>query len=63
MPDGGTVLMIVAVFGASLLQAATGIFPEATFLTAIRHALREKAALIPINEQAFGRGVEAARAL
>jgi 2-oxoisovalerate ferredoxin oxidoreductase beta subunit len=43
------------------LQEATGIFPKATFITAIRQALREKAQWIALNETAFARGAEAAR--
>jgi Pyruvate/2-oxoacid:ferredoxin oxidoreductase gamma subunit len=57
---GKPVVKNVVALGA--LQAATGIFPPETFLTAIRQALRDKAALIPLNEQAFARGMEAARA-
>jgi len=44
------------------LQAATNIFPKETFLAAIKEALKEKAKLIPLNEQAFEAGVQAARA-
>jgi Pyruvate/2-oxoacid:ferredoxin oxidoreductase gamma subunit len=57
---GKPVVKNVVALGA--LQAATGIFPPETFLTAIRQALRDKAALVPLNEQAFARGMEAARA-
>ncbi|HZF13277.1 MAG TPA: 2-oxoacid:acceptor oxidoreductase family protein [Thermoanaerobaculia bacterium] len=35
------------------LQAATELFPAETFLTAIRLALKEKCAMIPLNEEAF----------
>lgn len=35
------------------LCAATGLFPVDTFLTAIRSALKDKCALIPLNEEAF----------
>ena len=45
------------------LQAATSIFPEETFLTAIRQALKSKCAMIPLNEDAFARGGEAVRNL
>jgi 2-oxoisovalerate ferredoxin oxidoreductase beta subunit len=42
------------------LQGATGLFPEQTFLTAIRQALHAKSgALRELNEEAFTRGVEA----
>ena len=38
------------------LQAATGIFPADSFLTAIRRALKDKSAMIPLNEAAFEGG-------
>jgi 2-oxoisovalerate ferredoxin oxidoreductase beta subunit len=41
------------------LCAATRIFPKETFLSVIRTALKEKAALIPANEEAFARGAKA----
>lgn len=56
---GRVVVKNVVALGA--LQAATGIFPEATFLTAIRQALASKCAMIPLNEQAFAWGVKAAK--
>jgi len=40
------------------LQEATQIFPKETFLTAIRQALKEKCAMIPLNEQAFAWGAK-----
>jgi 2-oxoisovalerate ferredoxin oxidoreductase beta subunit len=43
------------------LQAATEIFPEETFLAAIRQALKSKCAMIPLNEDAFSRGRQAVR--
>ena len=43
------------------LAAATDIFPNATFITAIKQALKDKSALIPLNERAFGAGYEAAK--
>jgi Pyruvate/2-oxoacid:ferredoxin oxidoreductase gamma subunit len=43
------------------LQAATQLLPPETFLAAIGQALRDKPALLPVNQQAFARGVEAAR--
>ena len=45
------------------LAEATRLFPQDTFLTAIRQALGGKPALIGINEQAFSAGREAARSL
>jgi 2-oxoisovalerate ferredoxin oxidoreductase beta subunit len=47
----------IAALGA--LCAATGIFPEETFLAVVRRALRSKTALIAANEQAFARGAKA----
>jgi 2-oxoisovalerate ferredoxin oxidoreductase beta subunit len=57
---GKPVIKNVVALGA--LQEATGLFPKDTFLTAIRQALREKAAMLPVNEEAFARGAQAARA-
>ena len=43
------------------LQAVTEIFPEETFLGAIRQALASKCAMIPMNEEAFQWGQKAVR--
>jgi 2-oxoisovalerate ferredoxin oxidoreductase beta subunit len=43
------------------LAAATTLFTEDAFLTAIRQALRRKPALLAVNEAAFARGAGAAR--
>ncbi len=51
--------MVKNVVALGALQAATGLFPQATFLVAIRQALAAKAALIPLNEEAFACGVRA----
>jgi len=51
---GKVVVKNVVALGA--LQAATDLFPRDTFLTAIRQALREKCAMIPLNEEAFNWG-------
>jgi Pyruvate/2-oxoacid:ferredoxin oxidoreductase gamma subunit len=56
---GKVVVKNIVALGA--LQAATGLLPPETFLTAIRQALAEKPALVPLNEEAFARGREAAR--
>ncbi len=56
---GRVVVKNIVALGA--LQAATGLFPEQTFLTAIRQALKDKCALIPLNEQAFAWGVKTGR--
>ncbi|HEV8267416.1 MAG TPA: 2-oxoacid:acceptor oxidoreductase family protein [Thermoanaerobaculia bacterium] len=56
---GKTMVKNIVALGA--LSAATGLFPRETFLTAIRQALKQKAALIPMNEEAFARGEAAGR--
>jgi 2-oxoisovalerate ferredoxin oxidoreductase beta subunit len=43
------------------LCGATRLFPEETYLTAIRQALRHKPELLALNEKAFAAGVSAAR--
>ncbi len=53
---GRVVVKNVVALGA--LQATTGILPPDSFLTAIRLALKEKCALIPLNEEAFSRGMK-----
>jgi len=55
---GNLVVKNIVALGA--LQGATRLLPEATFLTAFRQALRDKPALIPLNEAAFAAGVQAA---
>jgi len=44
------------------LQALTGIMPEQSLLTAIRLALADKCAMIPLNEEAFAWGIKSLRA-
>jgi len=58
---GKVVVKNVVALGA--LQEATGIFPKETFLTAIRGALKEKCAMIPLNEEAFEWGAKKVREL
>lgn len=53
--------MVKNIVALGALQAATRLFPEDTFRTAIRQALRDKCALIPLNEEAFSWGVKAFR--
>jgi Pyruvate/2-oxoacid:ferredoxin oxidoreductase gamma subunit len=55
---GKVIVKNIVALGA--LQEATRLFPRDTFLTAVRQALAEKCALIPLNEEAFARGVAAA---
>jgi 2-oxoisovalerate ferredoxin oxidoreductase beta subunit len=50
--------MVKNVVALGALCAATGIFPEETFRTALRQALKDKCALIPLNEEAFAWGVK-----
>jgi Pyruvate/2-oxoacid:ferredoxin oxidoreductase gamma subunit len=45
------------------LQAATNLFPKETFLSTIRMALKDKSALIPLNEEAFAWGIKSVEAL
>jgi Pyruvate/2-oxoacid:ferredoxin oxidoreductase gamma subunit len=52
-------LVVKNVVALGALQAATSIFPEETFLTAIRQALKSRCAMIPLNEEAFARGRQA----
>jgi 2-oxoisovalerate ferredoxin oxidoreductase beta subunit len=58
---GKAVVKNIVALGA--LQAATGIFPKETFLTAIHVALKDKCALIPLNEEAFAWGIKSVEAL
>jgi 2-oxoisovalerate ferredoxin oxidoreductase beta subunit len=55
---GKIIVKNIVALGA--LQESTRLFPKETFLTAIRQALADKSALIPLNEEAFARGVEKA---
>ena len=58
---GKPVVKNIVALGA--LQAATRLFPADTFLTAVRQALKDKCALIPLNEQAFAWGQNSIRDL
>jgi 2-oxoisovalerate ferredoxin oxidoreductase beta subunit len=58
---GKAVVKNIVALGA--LQAATGIFPKETLMSAVRYALKDKCALIPLNEEAFAWGVKAVEAL
>ncbi len=51
--------MVKNIVALGALQAVTEIFPKETFLTAIRQALKDKCALIPLNEEAFAWGIKA----
>ncbi len=50
--------MVKNIVALGALQAATQLFPKETFLTAIRQALKDKCAMIPMNEQAFEIGMK-----
>ncbi len=56
---GKVVVKNVVALGA--MQEATDLFPKDTFLTGIRQALKEKCAMIPLNEEAFAWGAKLAR--
>ena len=58
---GKAVVKNIVALGA--LQAATGIFPKETLIGAVRQALKDKCALIPLNEQAHDWGIKAAQEL
>lgn len=51
--------MVKNIVALGALHAATDIFPKETFLTAIRQALHDKCAMIPLNEEAFEWGIRA----
>jgi 2-oxoisovalerate ferredoxin oxidoreductase beta subunit len=55
---GAVLVKNVVALGA--LQGATKVFPEETFLTAIRATLKQKCAMISINEEAFRLGAKLA---
>jgi len=54
---GAPVVKNIVMLGA--VQAATGLLPAESLLAAVRHALRAKTALIPVNEEAFAWGARA----
>jgi len=56
---GTRVVKNVVALGA--LQEATGILDEHSFLTALRVSLKDKCAMIPLNEEAFRWGVKAVK--
>ena len=54
-------LVVKNIVALGAMQAATQLFPEKTLLLAVRQALKDKPALIGLNEQAFAAGVAAAK--
>jgi len=61
MDLGKAVVKNIVALGA--LQAATGIFPKETLIGAVRQMLKDKCAMIPLNEQAYDWGIKAVEAL
>ncbi|MBI4676685.1 MAG: 2-oxoacid:acceptor oxidoreductase family protein, partial [Elusimicrobia bacterium] len=57
--QGSLVVKNIVALGA--LQAATEILSKDSFLTAVRMELKHKAALIPLNEDAFEAGMKAVK--
>ena len=54
-------VMVKNVVALGALQAATRILPAETLLNALRTALKDRTALVPVNEQAFRLGDQGAR--
>lgn len=57
---GKSVVKNIVALGA--LQASTNMFPRETFMASVRKALKDKCAMIPLNEEAFARGAAAIEA-
>jgi Pyruvate/2-oxoacid:ferredoxin oxidoreductase gamma subunit len=53
-------LVVKNVVALGALQEATRLLPKESFLSAIRQALADKCALVPLNEEAFAWGVKKA---
>jgi 2-oxoisovalerate ferredoxin oxidoreductase beta subunit len=53
-------LVVKSVVALGALQESTRLLPRESFLTAIRQALADKCALVPLNEEAFAWGVKKA---
>lgn len=51
-------MLVKNIVALGALQAATQLFPKESFLTAIRQALKDKCAMIPLNEEAFNWGIK-----
>ncbi|HSM14677.1 MAG TPA: 2-oxoacid:acceptor oxidoreductase family protein [Thermoanaerobaculia bacterium] len=54
--------LIKNVVALGAFQAATGVFPEESLLEAMRETLAKRPELLPLNEQAFRKGIEAVAA-
>jgi 2-oxoisovalerate ferredoxin oxidoreductase beta subunit len=55
-------VMVKNIVALGALHAAMRLFPEETYLTAVRQALAERAGLIALNEEAFRAGARAVHA-
>jgi 2-oxoisovalerate ferredoxin oxidoreductase beta subunit len=51
--------MVKNVVALGALQAATDLLPAAAILATLRHVLKDKAAVLPLNEAAFAAGQQA----
>ena len=49
--------MVKNIVALGALQAATGVFPPETFLATLKAVLKDKPALLPLNEAAFAAGL------
>ena len=53
--------MVKNVVALGALQAATDLLPPGAILATLRHVLKDKAAVLPLNEAAFAAGENAAQ--
>jgi 2-oxoisovalerate ferredoxin oxidoreductase beta subunit len=53
--------MVKNVVALGALQAATNMFPKESFLLPLKQSLKDNAALLALNEEAFARGAKAAQ--
>ena len=51
--------MVKNVVALGAFQAATRLFPPQSFLLTLEKALKDKCAMLELNEEAFRRGAEA----
>ena len=49
--------MVKNIVALGALQAATGVFPPETFLATLKAVLKDKSALLPLNDAAFAAGL------
>ncbi|MBI5434801.1 MAG: 2-oxoacid:acceptor oxidoreductase family protein [Planctomycetes bacterium] len=55
-------IMVKNTVSLGAVQAATGVLHDDSFLTALRISLANKRAMLPVNEEAYRRGVQAVQA-